>query len=150
MSQSLVKNLIHLIFSTKHRERTISDAVRPRLHAYMAGIFDDLDSPAITINSVADHVHILFDLDKDTAIAKVVMEVKRGSSKWIKTQGTEFRRFYWQSGYGGFSISQSAVENVKTYIAEQDKRHRRKTFQEEFRGFLRRYEIDYDEKYVWD
>jgi REP element-mobilizing transposase RayT len=124
--------------------------VRPHLHAYMAGIFDDLDSPAITINSVADHVHILFDLDKDTAIAKVVMEVKRGSSKWIKTQGAAFRRFYWQSGYGGFSISQSPVENVKTYIAEQAKRLQRKTFQEEFRGFLRRYEIDYDEKYVGD
>ncbi len=150
MSQSLVKNLIHLIFSTKHRERTISDAVRPHLHAYMAGIFADLESPALTINSVADHVHILFELDKDTAIAKVVMEVKRGSSKWIKTQGAAFRRFYWQSGYGGFSISQSAVENVTAYIAEQDKRHQRKTFQEEFRGFLHRYEIEYDERYVWD
>lgn len=150
MSQSLVKNLMHLVFSTKHREPTITDAVRPRLHAYMAGILEDLDSPAVTINSVADHVHILVNLDKDRALSKVAMEVKRGSSKWIKTQGAAFRRFRWQSGYGGFSIGQSAVDDVKTYIGRQARHHRKKTFQEEFRVFLRRYEIDYDERYVWD
>jgi REP element-mobilizing transposase RayT len=150
MSQSLVKNLVHLIFSTKNRERLITDAVRPELHAYMAGILQSLESPALTINSVADHVHILFSLDKDRAIAKVVMEVKRGSSKWIKTQGRAFRKFHWQSGYGGFSIGKSAVERTKSYIARQAKHHRNKTFQEEFRKFLHRYEVEYDERYVWD
>jgi putative transposase len=150
MSQSLTKNLVHLIFSTKHRQGIITEAVRPRLHAYMAGVLKDLDSPAITINSVSDHIHIRFDLDKDRALSKVVMEVKRASSKWIKTQGPTFRRFYWQSGYGGFSVSQSAVSGVKSYIARQAKHHRKTTFQEEFREFLNRYEIEYNEKYVWD
>ena len=78
------------------------------------------------------------------------MEVKRGSSKWIKTQGPAFRHFHWQSGYGSFSVSQSAVGRVKTYIAQQAEHHQKTTFQEEFRGFLRRYEIKYDERYVWD
>ena len=150
MSQSLVKNLVHLIFSTKNRERIITDAVRPDMHAYMAGILQDLDSPALTINSVADHAHILFNLDKNRAVAKIVMEVKRGSSKWIKTQGAAFRLFHWQSGYGGFSISPSAVNETKTYIAQQAEHHRVKTFQEEFRAFLHRYEVEYDERYVWD
>jgi len=150
MSQSIVKNLVHLIFSTKHRERTITDAVRPHLHAYMAGILDDLDSPALTINSVPDHVHILLNLDKDRMLSKVVMELKRGSSKWIKKQAATFRQFYWQSGYGGFSIGQSSVNQVTAYIAAQAKHHRKKTFQEEFRGFLQRYEVEYDERYVWD
>jgi putative transposase len=150
MSQSLVKNLIHLIFSTKNREQIITDAVRPGLHAYMAGVFRDLESPASTINSIADHVHILFDLDKDTALSKVVMEVKRGSSIWIKTQGSRFEDFHWQRGYGGFSISQSAVADVTEYIAKQNEHHQERNFQDEFRAFLLRYEVPYDEKYVWD
>ncbi len=150
MSQSLVKNLVHLIFSTKHREPVITDTVRPDLHAYMAGILQDLHSPALTINSIPDHIHVLFSLDKDQALTKVIMELKRGSSKWIKTQGAAFRQFHWQRGYGAFSISQSAVEETKNYIAGQEDHHRRKSFQEEFRAFLRRYEVEYDERYVWD
>ena len=150
MSQSLAQNLLHLIFSTKHRESIITDTVRPHLHAYMAGILKDLDCPAIKINSVADHVHILFTLDKDRALSQVVMALKRGSSKWIKTEGPAFRQFHCQSGYGGFSIGQSALEEVKAYILDQREHHRKKTFQEEFRAFLRRYEVAYDERYAWD
>jgi REP element-mobilizing transposase RayT len=149
MSQSLVKNLVHLIFSTKHREQTIVDSVRPQLHAYMAGILRDLGSPATTINSVPDHVHILFDLDKNQALKKVVMEVKRGSSIWIKTQGA-FDDFHWQRGYGAFSIGQSAVAEVTEYIAKQAEHHHNRSFQDEFRAFLHRYEVPYDERYVWD
>jgi REP element-mobilizing transposase RayT len=150
MSQSLARNLIHLIFSTKRRERFITQEVRRHLHAHMAGVLQDLDCPAVAIGSVPDHVHILFSLDKDRALSAVVMEVKRSSSKWIKSQGEEFRQFRWQSGYGGFSISKSAVASVRSYIANQAKHHRRMTFQEEFREFLRRYEIEFEERYVWD
>ncbi len=150
MSQSLVKNLIHLIFSTKNRERTITDSVRPPLHAYMAGIFRDLDSPAATINSVHDHVHILFDLSKNRALKAVVMEVKRGSSIWIKDQGATFESFHWQRGYGAFSIGQSTVAEVTEYIGKQSEHHRERSFQDEFRAFLRRYEVPYEERYVWD
>jgi REP element-mobilizing transposase RayT len=99
---------------------------------------------------VADHVHSLFALSKNHSIAEIVYEVKRGSSKWIKTQASAFRNFHWQSGYGAFSVSQSHVDQVRKYIAEQERHHRRHTFQDEFREILGRYEIAYDERYVWD
>ena len=150
MSQSLVKNLVHLVFSTKFRERILTDAVRSELHRYMAGIFRDMDSPALAINSVTDHVHILFCLSKNHAIAQVVMEIKRGSSRWMKTQGPEFVLFRWQNGYGAFSVNYQGLEPVKAYIARQASHHRMKTFQQEYRGILRQYQVDYDERYVWD
>jgi len=150
MPQSLVKNLVHLIFSTKNRASVLNDIVREALHAYSAGILNDLASPALLINSVPDHLHVLFNLNKNTALAHVVMEVKRGSSKWLKTQGDNFVAFHWQNGYGAFSVGESAVEAVKSYIANQQDHHRRVTFQEEFRVFLKRYEIAFDERYVWD
>jgi REP element-mobilizing transposase RayT len=150
MAQSLAKNLIHLIFSTKNRDPVLSEIVRPSLHRYLAGIFKDLESPTLAANSVADHIHILFNLNKNQPLAHVVMEIKRGSSKWLKTQGSDLEQFHWQNGYGAFSIGQSAVEEVKAYIANQAEHHRVKTFEEEFRTFLIRYEIDFDERYVWD
>ena len=150
MAQSLAKNLIHLIFSTKNREPVLLEIVRPNLHRYMAGIFKDLDSPTLAVNSVADHIHVLLNLNKNQPLAHVVMEIKRGSSKWLKTQGSDLEQFHWQNGYGAFSIGQSAVVEVKAYIANQAEHHRVKTFEQEFRAFLLRYEIDFDERYVWD
>jgi len=150
MGQSLAKNLIHLIFSTKHREPWLTPDLRLGLHAYLGGILRDLDSPALAVNSVWDHVHVLLNLHKTQALAKVVMEVKRGSSIWIKTRPGLVRGFQWQNGYGAFSVSQSAVEDARRYIGDQEEHHRVKTFQEELREFLRRYEIEYDERYVWD
>jgi REP element-mobilizing transposase RayT len=150
MPQSLVKNLVHLVFSTKHRGAILTDAVRPELHAYMGGILRDLDSPELAINSMADHVHLLINLHKTRALADVVMELKRGSSKWLKTWGERFAEFRWQNGYGAFSIGQSTVEEVKAYIANQAEHHRVRTFQDEFRALLKKYEIEFDERYVWD
>ncbi|MEO5803950.1 MAG: IS200/IS605 family transposase [Verrucomicrobiota bacterium] len=150
MAQSLSKILIHLVFSTKHRERLLSDDVRSELHPYMNKILVEMDSPAIAIGSVEDHIHILFRLSKNHALCKVIEEVKTSSSKWIKTKGAQFRNFHWQSGYGAFSVSQSNVEEVRAYIANQKEHHRTKTFQEEFRTFLKKYEVDFDERYVWD
>ena len=150
MPQSLAKNLIHLVFSTKHRERLLEPSVRPKLHAYLAGIFRDEDSPALVINSVWDHVHVLFNLHRTRALADVVMETKRGSSKWLKEQDWRLKGFHWQDGYGAFSIGQSGVEEVRRYIENQENHHRVKTFQDEFRALLKRYEIEYDERYVWD
>src|SRR5713226_3874558 len=124
MPQSLAKNLIHLVFSTKNREPVLTESVRGPLCAYASGVLRDLDSPAIAINAWRDHIHILFVLSKNHSLAQVVMEVKRATSKWIKTQGTEFAKFHWQSGYGAFSIGQSGVDEVKTYIANQTKHHR--------------------------
>jgi REP-associated tyrosine transposase len=150
MPQSLARNLIHLVFSTKNREPVLAEAVRLPLCAYASAVLRELDSHVIAMNAWRDHVHILFTLSKNHALAQVVMEVKRATSKWIKTQGTGFSKFHWQSGYGAFSIGQSGVEEVKTYIANQAEHHRVKSFEEEFRSFLKRYEIEFDERYVWD
>src|SRR5437868_2804967 len=145
MPQSLARNLIHLIFSTKNRAPLLRADVRPDLHGYMAGIFKHWDSPAIIIGSVEDHIHILFNLSKNHALSKVVEEVKRGSSKWIKTQGPEFAEFYWQNGYGAFSVSPSQLDVVSQYIANQEEHHRTVGFQNEFREFCRRHGVEFDE-----
>lgn len=150
MPQSLSSILIHLIFSTKNRELFITPAIESELHPYMASIFRSLKSPSLTIGGTDDHVHILFSLGRVIRIADLVEEVKTDSSKWIKTRGPEFRNFHWQKGYGGFSIGQSQVPELKRYIARQRIHHQRVTFQDEYRKFLKSYGIDYDERYVWD
>jgi len=150
MPQSLAKNLIHLVFSTKNREPVFTQHVRDPLCAYASAVLRDLDSHVIAINAWRDHVHILFALSKNHSLAETVMEVKRATSKWIKTQGKDFAKFHWQSGYGAFSIGQSGLDEVKAYIANQANHHRVKSFEEEFRSFLRRYQIEFDERYIWD
>ena len=150
MPQSLSMNLVHLIYSTKHREASLTPAIRSKLYAYQAGILQEFSSPAIVIGGALDHVHALFVLSKNHALCKVVEEVKKGSSKWIKTQGEAFTTFYWQNGYGAFSVSESQVEYVRRYIEQQEEHHRTMTFQEEFRKFLSRHRLDFDERYVWD
>jgi REP element-mobilizing transposase RayT len=148
--QSLVRNLIHLIWSTKNRAPLLDRDIRPELHAYLAGICKNWDSPAISINSVEDHVHALVCLSKNHALCKLVEEIKRGSSKWIKTRGERFADFFWQNGYGAFSVSPSLMDTVERYIAGQEEHHRRVTFQDEFREFCRRHGLDLDERYAWD
>jgi len=150
MAQSLARNLIHLIYSTKNREPCLTAALRPKLFAYQAGILRECESPAIVIGGNSDHVHTLFTLSKNHTLCKVIEEVKKGSSKWMKAQGGEFAGFYWQNGYGAFSVSESHVTRVRRYIEEQVEHHRKITFQDEFRLFLKRYEVEYDERYVWD
>jgi REP element-mobilizing transposase RayT len=150
MPQSLAKNLIHLIFSTRDRQRFLEPALRSDLHRYMAAVLRKELSPALLINSVWDHVHVLFNLHRTRALSDVVMETKRSSSKWLKTQGEQLLQFHWQAGFGAFSIGQSAVEEVLRYIRDQEAHHHRVSFQDEFREFLKRYEIEYDERYVWD
>jgi REP element-mobilizing transposase RayT len=150
MAQSLAKNLIHLIFSTKNREPFLTPSIRPALFAYQAAILREWESPAIVIGGDSDHVHALFVLSKNLALCKVIEEVKKGSSKWLKTQDDAFASFYWQSGYGAFSVSQSNVAKVRRYIEGQVEHHRTVSFQDEFRLFLKRYAIEYNELYVWD
>jgi len=150
MSQSLSSILVHLVFSTKNREPFITRAIEPELYPYVASIFRDLKSPTLCISGTFDHLHILFSLARTVKIAELVEEVKTSSSKWIKTKGNEFRNFHWQRGYGAFSIGQSQVKRVKRYILSQKEHHRRISFQDEYRAFLKSYEIEYDERYVWD
>jgi putative transposase len=150
MSQSLAKNLLHLIFSTKHRLPLLTADIRPEMNAYLAGILRSWESPAIIVDSVEDHAHLQFALSKNFALKKVVEEVKKGSSKWIKTKGPSFADFHWQAGYGVFSVSQSNVPAVRGYIVNQEEHHRKMTFQDEFRRLLHRHGIEYDERYIWD
>jgi len=150
MPQSLSSILIHLVYSTKNREPFLTPEIERELYPYMASIFKALKSPALLINGTSDHVHGLFSLSRVVTIADLVEEVKTESSKWIKTKGREFRNFHWQSGYGAFSIGQSHVSTLKRYIGRQKEHHRRVTFQEEYRKFLKAYEVEYDERYVWD
>jgi len=149
MAQSLSKMLVHLIFSTKDRGQMITDDIRDELHAYLVGIFKAYQSPSIIINSVADHVHVLFILSKNHALADIIEEVKKSSSKWVKTKGYQYASFAWQGGYGAFSVSESDCEAVKQYIAKQQEHHREVTFQEELRALLDRNGIAYDERYIW-
>ena len=150
MSQSLAKILLHLVYSTKGRRPVLAEDIRDGLHRYAAGVLEQWDSPAILINSVSDHIHILYLHSKNHGPAKIVEEVKVATSKWLKTQGAGYDDFHWQTGYGIFSVSQSNVAAVVRYIANQHEHHRRTTFQDEYREFLRRHEVGYDEQYVWD
>jgi REP element-mobilizing transposase RayT len=149
MSQSLAMNLLHLVYTTKNRTPWIPAEVHDRLFAYQAGIFKEWESPAIVIGGVEDHLHALFMLSKNQPLKKIVEEVKKGSSKWMKT-ATGNGDFCWQNGYAAFSVSQSSVPQVKRYIQNQETHHRKMTFQDELRALLQRHQVAFDERYVWD
>ncbi len=149
MSQSLAKNLLHLVYSTKNRMPWLPAEIRPCLFAYQAGIFKEWDSTAIIIGGVEDHVHALFMLSKNHALIKIVEEVKKGSSKWMRRE-TDNVEFHWQNGYGAFSVSQSNVPAVKRYIQKQEEHHKKMTYHYELRALLKRNELEFDEQYLWD
>lgn len=150
MGQSLVKNYIHIVFSTKNREPLIKESVETELYTYLGGICKNLECQPIKIGGYNDHVHILCMLSRKIALMKLVEKVKSHSSKWIKTKGNDYKNFYWQDGYGGFSVNPSDVEVVTKYIINQKEHHRKKTYQDEFRAILKKFDIEYDERYVWD
>ena len=150
MAQSLSNILVHLIFSTKERRRLIDPAIEQELYPYLATVCATCGCPAHHIGGTEDHVHILFSLSRTIPVSDLVREVKAESSKWIKTKGSRYELFAWQSGYGAFSIGQSQIDRVRRYIAGQKEHHRKRDFQAEFRAFLEKYQIEYDERYVWD
>jgi putative transposase len=125
-------------------------ALRAQTHAYLAAVLNNHGNPAVKVGGTSDHVHALFRLSRTRTLAEVVEEIKTSSSKWIKTQARGLGGFHWQSGYGGFSVSPAEVDGVAQYIEQQEAHHRATSFQEEYRRFLERYEIEYDERYVWD
>jgi REP element-mobilizing transposase RayT len=120
------------------------------MHAYLATLLRSHDCPTLIAGGCTDHVHLLFGLSRNYSIAHIVKEIKRTSSAMIKTVDRRYSKFHWQNGYGAFSISQSHISQVRSYIMNQEEHHRRTTFQDEFRLFLKKYEIEYDERYVWD
>lgn len=151
MGQSLSKIYIHLVFGTKNRERLINEEIAPHLHAYMASILIKSDCTALIINSVPDHVHILFRMSKKYALTTVVEQVKKSSSKWMKTQPPVSSQFYWQTGYGAFSVSGSKVDTVSKYIANQKEHHKKLSYKKEIELFMNRYNVGkYDPEYFWE
>jgi len=146
--QSLSRVLVHLVFSTKNREPFITPAHRDRVFEYLGGTLAALDCPPVRVGGMPDHVHLLFVLAKTLPVSKVVEEVKKDSSKWAKQHvGPDF---YWQSGYGAFSVSPSSADAVRAYIECQEEHHRTRSYPDELRGLLLRHDLEWDERYVWD
>jgi len=150
MGQSLVKQYIHIIFSTKRQEPLILNSIENELFAYIGGICKNLECFPIIIGGYKNHIHVLCLLSKKIALMKLVEEIKSHSSKWIETKDTRLKNFYWQNGYGAFSVSSSQVEMVKNYIENQYNHHKVKTFQEEYIEFLNSNQIEFDQRYLWD
>ena len=150
MPQSLAKIYLHLVFSTKDRVRIVPDAIRPDLHAYIGGILHGLGCAPIEINSEPDHAHLLFLMSRTHTVARIVEDVKTSSNQWLKGRDKQFDRFAWQRGYAAFSVSQSNADQVRAYIRNQSEHHKKVTFQDEIRAFLKRHDVEFDERYVWD
>lgn len=151
MAQSLARIYVHFIFSTKNRVGYLKDGkVRTEMHAYLAGALKAHDCVPIEVGGTDDHVHALCILSKNLAAANCIREIKRSSSKWIKTKRGVLSSFQWQNGYGAFSVSHSYVPRVRDYIRGQEQHHAKMSFQDEFRRFLKRHGVEYDEHYVWD
>jgi putative transposase len=149
MPQSLARIHLHLVFSTKNREPWLRDSLRDDLHAYVAAILRNAGCPVTAMNSVEDHIHILFELSRTKAMCWVAEEVKTTSSKWMKTRGDALAGFAWQTGYGVFAVSASSLPNVCRYIAAQREHHARRSFQDEYREMLERNRLTYNERHVW-
>src|SRR5258706_2373431 len=133
MSQSLVKNYLHITFSTKYRQPLIDEVVEKELHAYLGGLCKKLECPPIQVGGYRDHIHILCMLSKKIALMKLLEEVKSHSSKWIKSKGETYKNFYWQDGYGAFSVNPAEIDVVIKYILNQKKHHGTESFQDEYR-----------------
>jgi REP element-mobilizing transposase RayT len=149
MSQSLSKIYLHIVFHIKRTSVKIRKDEKDELYSYIGAIIKDNDSIPILINGVENHVHILCIMSKNIALAKLLEEIKRHSSRWIKTKGSYYSRFAWQGGYGGFSVSPSLHDITKNYIENQEEHHKKMSFEEEYLMFLKEYGIDYDENYLW-
>jgi putative transposase len=151
MPQSLSIVYIHLVFSTKGRQPFLRDKpVRDSLHAFLGGISKKLDCPPLIVGGVEDHVHLLCRFGRTITQAEWVKELKRVSSGWMKEQGSDYSQFEWQGGYADFSVSQSNLEQVRQYIANQAEHHRKMSFQDELRELLRKHQQEWDERYIWD
>jgi REP element-mobilizing transposase RayT len=151
MPQSLVQIYVYIVFSTKNREPFLTDpAFRERVHAYLKGICENQGSRSLRIGGVEDHVHVLCRSAKTLDVATLVREMKRDSSKWIKDENPRCSDFYWQNGYGAFSISPSHVDPVKGHIDDQIEHHRHESYQDEFRRLCEKNGLEIDARYVWD
>ena len=151
MPQSLAQIYLHIVFSTKERRPFLQhSALRNETHKYIGGTCNNLDCPVLCVGGAADHVHLLCRLSRSVAVADLVKELKRDSSKWLKSKDAALADFYWQNGYGAFSVSPGHDQALCEYIANQEEHHRQESFQDELRRLLRKYGVEWDERFVWD
>jgi putative transposase len=150
MPQSLAFVLVHVIFSTKDRAPVLDAFVRPALYAYLATVARNAKCECFRVGGVADHVHLAVRLSRTTNVAEMVEKLKSSSSKWLKTQSSGLSKFAWQRGYGAFSVGPADLSVLIDYIDSQEMHHRKQSFQDEFRAFLKKYGVEFDERYVWD
>jgi len=149
MSQSLSKLYVHLIFHVKNERVLICQKDEEELYAYLGGIIKQHFSEPIRIGGADNHIHILANMSKNISLANFIEEIKKNSSRWIKTKDIYYKNFAWQGGYAGYSVSQSKIEVVKKYIERQKEHHKKTTFKDEYIKFLNEYGINYDENYLW-
>ena len=149
MAQSLSKIYIHIVFGTKHRRNLIDKKIAPELFTYIAGICKELESYPVAVGGYLDHVHILCSLNRNSMVQKLVEEIKKSSSKWIKKQGPQYKKFYWQGGYGVFSVDWRSLDKIENYIKNQEAHHKKQGYKEEYEGILKEYDVDFDERYLW-
>ena len=151
MPQSLSKIYVHLVFSTKGRTETIPKTHLAEVHAYVAEIFNNHGCPAIQVGGTANHIHILFLLGKQANLSEIVRTVKSSTTRWINEKNNNpFHKFFWQEGYGAFSVSNSHVDAVVAYIKGQEEHHKKVSFQDEFRKICQLYKAELDERNAWD
>jgi len=150
MPQSLASIHLHLVFSTKKREPWLTEEYTTRLYDYIGGTLRGNGCALLAAGGMPDHIHLLVSLSRELSVAQLVGLVKSNSSRWIHETFPKLAKFAWQAGYGAFGVSFSKIPNVRAYIANQKKHHAKQTFQDEFRDFLRRHEMQWDEDYVWD
>jgi REP element-mobilizing transposase RayT len=150
MPQSLSNILIHLIWSTRDRRPCLDPSTREKTHAFLAGVVRQCECEAYRVGGPTDHVHLAIRLSRTVSVADLVKGAKAASSKWLKTQSPDFADFSWQLGYGAFSVGMSQKEALLLYIDNQEEHHRTRSFQDEYRDFLSKYGIAFDERYVWD
>jgi len=148
MSQSFVQIYVHIVFHTKGNVKLIREDIENELFSYLGGILKNYKSNPLQIGGTSDHIHILCTLPKTMAPADLVEEIKKSSSKWIKTKGQHYNNFFWQDGYGGFSVSNSGVDSVKRYILNQKKHHEKFSSMDEYKNLLEAYGIPYDDRYL--
>ena len=149
MSQSLSQIYIHVIFGTKNREKIITPKIESELHSYISGVLKHIECPVLEINSVPDHIHILYRLSKNISLAKSLQELKRESSAFMKLKGIS--NFSWQGGYGAFSVSSSKIETVRKYIKNQKEHHKTVSFKDEIEQFFQQYENNkFDSCFFWE
>jgi len=140
---------LQIVFAVKYRQGLIENAWKDDLCKYITGTIQSYDHKMLAVNGVEDHIHILIGMRPTQSLSDLLQDIKSGSSKWINDNKLTKRKFAWQEGYGAFSYSKSHVPNVIRYIHNQEEHHRKKSFLEEYEEFLKKFEVDYDRRYIF-